>query len=192
MLGLAHYTSRTSDSSTSCSVLVTIPSLPHRKTTVPSKGVTAMVDIRISMLSDRAHIPMRMTDGSAGYDLYAAADAVVPAATASSTGAVDVGRCLVPLGLAIEMPLGTVGRIAGRSGLSINFNVEVGAGWIDSDFRGEVMVELKNFSSSEFKVSAGARIAQLILLETPKVKLVVVDKLTATSRGTSGMGSTGC
>ena len=150
-----------------------------------------MVDIRITLLSDRAHIPTRMTDGSAGYDLYAAVDAVVPAATASATGAVDVGRCLVPLGFAIELPIGTVGRIAARSGLSVKFNVEVGAGWIDSDFRGEVMVELKNLSSADYKVTAGDRIAQLILLMTAKAELVVTDELESTSRGTSGIGSTG-
>ena len=150
-----------------------------------------MANIRITLLSDRAHIPTRMTDGSAGYDLYVAVDAVVPAATASATGAVNVGRCLVPLGFAIELPIGTVGRIAARSGLSVKFNVEVGAGWIDSDFRGEVMVELKNLSSADYKVTAGDRIAQLILLMTAKAEFVVTDELESTSRGTSGIGSTG-
>ena len=150
-----------------------------------------MADIRITLLSDRAHIPTRMTDGSAGYDLYAAVDAVVPAATASATAAVDVGRCLVPVGFAIELPIGTVGRIAARSGLSVKFNVEVGAGWIDSDFRGEVMVELKNLSSADYKVTAGDRVAQLILLMTAKAELVVTGELESTSRGTSGIGSTG-
>ena len=150
-----------------------------------------MVDIRINLLSDQAHIPTRMTDGSAGYDLYAAADAIVPAAMISATGTVDVGRCLVPLGIAIELPIGTVGRIAARSGLSVNFNIEVGAGWIDSDFRGEVMVELKNLSSVDYRVMAGDRIAQLVLLMTANAELVVTDELEMTSRGISGIGSTG-
>ena len=150
-----------------------------------------MVDTKISLLSDRAQTPTRMTDGSAGYDLYAAVDAVVPAATISPGGTVDIGRCLVPLGLAIEMPIGTVGRIAARSGLSVKFNIEVGAGWIDSDFRGEVMVELKNLSSADYKITAGDRIAQLILLKTLQAELVVSDRLESTSRGTSSMGSTG-
>ena len=150
-----------------------------------------MADVKISLLSDRARIPTRMTDGSAGYDLYAAVDAVVPSATTSANGAVDIGRCLVPLGLAFELPIGTVGRIAARSGLSTKFNIEVGGGWIDSDFRGEVMVELKNLSSADYKITAGDRIAQLILLKTLEADLVVSGKLESTSRGTSGMGSTG-
>ena len=132
-----------------------------------------------------------MTDGSAGYDLYAGVDAVIPAATTSAIGTVDIGRCLVPLGLAFELPIGTVGRIASRSSLSTKFNLEVGAGWIDSDFRGEVMVELKNLSSADYKITAGDRIAQLILLMTVSADLVVSDRLDSTSRGTSGMGSTG-
>lgn len=150
-----------------------------------------MVDIRITLLSARARIPTRMTDGSAGYDLYAATDAVIPAAATSATGAVDVGRCLVPLGFAIELPVGTVGRIASRSGLSVEFNLEVGAGWIDSDFRGEVKVELKNLGSADYEVATGDRVAQLIILLTAETKLVPVDQLESTSRGTSGFGSTG-
>ena len=43
-----------------------------------------MAEVKISLLSDRARIPTRMTNGSAGYDLYAAVDAVVPAATTSA------------------------------------------------------------------------------------------------------------
>ena len=150
-----------------------------------------MPDVRVSLNRDQALIPTRMTHGSAGYDLYAAVDAVVPAATTSPTGAVDIGRCLVPIGLAFELPVGTVGRIASRSGMSVNFNIEVGAGWIDSDFRGEVMVELKNLSSIDHKIAAGDRIAQLILLTTVNAQFVASDQLDSTSRGVSGMGSTG-
>ena len=149
------------------------------------------MDIRVSLLHDQSHVPTRMTVGSAGYDLYASVDAVVPAATASASGAVDVGRCLVPLGFAIELPFGTVGRIGARSGLSVRFNIEVGAGWIDSDYRGEVMVELKNLSSADYRVKAGDRVAQLILLNTTEAEFVVTNKLDGTSRGTSGMGSSG-
>ena len=150
-----------------------------------------MTGVRVSLLNDRARIPTKMTSGSAGYDLYAAVDTVVPAAATSADGGVDIGRCLVPLGIAFELPDGAVGRIAARSGLSTRLNVEVGAGWIDSDFRGEVMVELKNLSSVDFKVRAGDRIAQLILLTTVSAEFITCEELDSTTRGTSGMGSTG-
>ena len=150
-----------------------------------------MTDVRISLLSDQARIPTKMTNGSAGYDLHAAGDTVVPAAATSVNGYVDIGRCLIPLGIAFELPICTVGRIAARSGLSTNLNVEVGAGWIDSDFRGEAMGELKNLSSLDFEVKAGDRIAQLILLPTINAEFVACEELDSTTRGTSGMGSTG-
>ena len=54
------------------------------------KGGSGMVDVKICLLSDRAQIPARMTDGSAGYDLYASADAVIPAAAISASGTVDI------------------------------------------------------------------------------------------------------
>lgn len=150
-----------------------------------------MVELRISPLRPDARIPTRMSDGGAGYDLYAAQDAEVPAASTTSTGGVNVGRCLVPVGFAIELPAGTVGRVAARSGLSVKFNLEVGAGWVDSDYRGEVMVELKNLSSTAYKINQGDRIAQLIILPIVQADLVVVDELGGTSRGGSGFGSTG-
>ena len=98
---------------------------------------------------------------------------------------------MIPLGIAIELPIETVGRIASRSGLSVNSNIEAGAGWIDSDYRGEVMVELKNFSSVDFKVNQGDRIAQLILLPITMSKFKVDENLGSTDRGQSGFGSTG-
>ena len=150
-----------------------------------------MEELRISPLRPNARIPTRMSDGGAGYDLYAAEDAEVPAASTTQSGGVDVGRCLVSVGFAIEVPAGTVGRVAARSGLSVKFNLEVGAGWVDSDYRGEVMVELKNLSSTAYKIKQGDRIAQLIILAIVQTDVVVVQELGKTSRGVSGFGSTG-
>ncbi len=81
--------------------------------------VAAIVELRIKPLRPNARIPTRMSSGGAGYDLYAAQDAEVPAASTTSKGGVDVGRCLVPVGFAIELPAETVGRVATRSGLSV-------------------------------------------------------------------------
>jgi dUTP pyrophosphatase len=138
-----------------------------------------------------AQVPTRMSAGAAGYDLYASEDAVVPRAVESSDGGVDIGRCLVPTGLAVELPPDTVGRIASRSGLSVRFNLEVGAGWIDGDYRGQVMIELKNFSSTPYEIKRGERIAQLIILPIVQLDVAVVNNLENTSRGAFGFGSTG-
>ena len=149
------------------------------------------MELRINPLRPNARIPTRMSEGGAGYDLYAAETAEVPAASITSSGGVDIGRCLMPVGFAIELPAGTVGRVAARSGLSVKFNLEVGAGWVDSDYRGEVMVELKNLSSAAYKIEQGDRIAQLIILSIFQADIVVVDELGKTSRSVTGFGSTG-
>jgi len=138
-----------------------------------------------------AKAPNRMTPGSAGFDLYAAENAEIPPARCNPDGSVDVGRALVSTGLEMELPPGTVGRVASRSGLSVNSNIEAGAGWIDSDYRGTVMVELKNLSSRLFTVNQGDRIAQLVILPVADVEIEVLPSLGETERGPSGFGSTG-
>ena len=106
-------------------------------------------------------------------------------------GRVDIGRALIPTGLAISLPSGHVGRIGSRSGLSIKHNIETGAGWIDSDYRGEVKIELKNFSGEEFVVEMGDRIAQLIILPIDTPEFELTDRLPPSDRGAGGFGSTG-
>jgi len=150
-----------------------------------------LIEINVRLMCPEARLPERMSEGSGGYDVFASEDSVVPAAIVSANGRVDLGRALIPLGIAIELPIETVGRIASRSGLSVHSNVEVGAGWIDSDYRGEVMVELKNFSSVDFVIRQGDRIAQLILLPITLAVFQVDEGLSDTGRGQSGFGSTG-
>jgi dUTP pyrophosphatase len=146
--------------------------------------------VKISRLSSHAQLPRRASDGAAGYDLFAAERTVV-AAAGMIEGRVNIGRALVPTGLALSIPEGHVGRIGSRSGLSVKHNIEVGAGWIDSDYRGELKVELKNFSGLEFIVEEGDRIAQLIILPIATPALEEVDSLSPTTRGKGGFGSTG-
>ena len=150
-----------------------------------------MLILRVKMIHPSAKLPSRMTQGCAGFDLYAAESVEIPAAQCNADGYVEVGRGLVPTGIEVELPQGTVGRIASRSGLSVNSNMEVGAGWIDSDYRGALMVELKNLSSKIYKVSQGDRIAQLVILPVVDVEIGVVSNLEETARGSSGFGSTG-
>ena len=86
---------------------------------------------------------------------------------------------------------GRYGRIAPRSGLAFKHGIDVLAGVIDADFRGEVGVILVNHTDTHFSVEGGDRIAQLILerIDTPSVHEVV--DVGATERGHAGFGSTG-
>ena len=100
-----------------------------------------------------ACLPTRGSDGAAGYDLSCNADIVIEPGE----------RRLVPTGVSIELPAGTYGRIAPRSGLAVRHGIQVGAGVVDADYRGEVKVLLFNQGSETFSATIGDRIAQLVI-----------------------------
>ena len=135
----------------------------------------------IKKLRNSAAIPKRATENAAGYDLASAEETVVPAK----------GKAVVKTGISLATPEGCYGRIAPRSGLAVKRFIDVGAGVIDADYRGEVGVVLFNHSDEDFKVKQGDRIAQLILekIDTPEVKETA--DLPSTVRGSKGYGSTG-
>lgn len=101
------------------------------------------------------------------------------------------GRVLVPTDLSLCVPSGTYGRIAPRSGLALKCGIDVGAGVLDSDYRGPLGVLLFNHSDSDFSIAAGDRIAQLILEKIAVADVEEADELTNTERGLGGFGSTG-
>ena len=146
--------------------------------------------IGVKLVHPCAKAPEKATSGSAGYDLFAVVQCTVPPARTMRDGGVEVGRALIPTGIVLSLPIHTVGRLASRSGLSVKSNVEVGAGWIDRDYRGEVMVELKNLSSTPYSISPGERIAQLIILPLSTSDIQIVDEVDETGRGSDGFGST--
>jgi dUTP pyrophosphatase len=146
--------------------------------------------VKVARLSPKAKLPVKASKGAAGYDLFASEAAVVPA-SAVRDGRVEIGHALVGTGIAISLPPGHVGRIGSRSGLSTRQNIEVGAGWIDPDYRGEVKIEMKNFSGQDFIVEEGMRIAQLFILPFASLELEEADGLPPSARGVGGFGSTG-
>lgn len=144
-------------------------------------GHGAGMKLTVKRRSPKAILPKRATVGSAGYDLCSAVDAEL------APGA----RMIVATELSIQVPDGTYGRIAPRSGLAVNHGIDTMAGVIDPDFRGGVGVVLVNLSDQTFKINEGDRIGQLILekIETPEVE--EVEELDHTVRGEKGWGSTG-
>ena len=101
------------------------------------------------------------------------------------------GKVLVGTGLAFAIPTGNYGRIAPRSGLAVKNSLHVGAGVVDSDYRGEVKVLLFNHSDIDFEVTEGDRIAQMIIEKYTMTDLCEVEELSETARGEGGFGSTG-
>jgi dUTP pyrophosphatase len=136
--------------------------------------------LQVKLLSSSAKLPVRSTQLSAGYDLCSAQSSTIPA----------WGRGLIKTDIAVKVPIGTYGRIAGRSGLALK-GVTVAGGVIDRDYIGNVGVILYNFSDDEFKVNIGDRIAQLILEQIRTPEIIETQNLDNTERGAKGFGSTG-
>ena len=101
------------------------------------------------------------------------------------------GQALIKTDLQIAMPPGCYGRIASRSSLTHHHGIEVGAGVIDPDYRGNIGIILFNLGQEVYNVKRGDRCAQ-ILLEQIYVPLVIeVEQLDETKRGVGAFGSTG-
>lgn len=130
-----------------------------------------------------AIVPSRGTIGAAGYDLSAfiSEEVVIPANT----------RKLFPTGIKMIIPTNMYGRIAPRSGLAYKHGIDVLAGVIDSDYRGDIGVILLNTGDTPFVVKPGDRIAQIIFETCHVFELTTVDSLDESARGASGYGSTG-
>ncbi|XP_066492189.1 deoxyuridine 5'-triphosphate nucleotidohydrolase, mitochondrial [Tiliqua scincoides] len=137
--------------------------------------------LRFARLSEHAFAPSRGSSRAAGYDLYSAYDCEIPAA----------GKAVVKTDIQIALPPGCYGRIAPRSGLAAKHFIDVGAGVIDEDYRGNVGVVLFNFGKEPFKVNKGDRIAQLICERIYYPDLEEMQVLDDTERGSGGFGSTG-
>ncbi|WP_344230735.1 dUTP diphosphatase [Microbacterium binotii] len=103
-------------------------------------------------------------------------------------------RALVGTGVSIALPEGYAAFVMPRSGLAAKHGVTVvnAPGTVDAGYRGEIKVALLNTDRAEaYEVSAGDRIAQLVVLPIPPVRFIPVDELPASVRGEGGFGSTG-
>jgi len=139
----------------------------------------------IQKLMPNAIKPTSNNEEDAGYDLYSFDHYEIPA----------WGKVSISTQIAVSTPVGTYGRIASRSGLSCNHDLEVGAGVVDRGYHGEVKVVLRNFSDVPYKVKRGDKIAQLILEQYKKPPIrettSIVQVLGKSNRGAAGFGSSG-
>jgi len=138
-------------------------------------------NLLVVKLSALAQLPSKATKLSAGLDLKSAQKTLVPAK----------GSTLVSTDIQVKLPSGTYGRVAPRSGLALNHKIDVGAGVIDNDYRGNIGVLLFNHGERDFTIEIGDRIAQLICEKISYPKVVEVKTLDESDRGSSGFGSTG-
>lgn len=139
-----------------------------------------MKQVKINKLSSSAIVPTRGSIKAAGYDLYATESYVLK----------PNERKLFKTGLSMEIPSGLYGRIAPRSGLAFKNGIDVLAGVIDEDYRGEIGVILINLGSEDKAITANDKIAQIIFENYTEVDFTESNNLQETSRGSGGYGST--
>ena len=144
-----------------------------------------MIDIELQWLphGEGLPAPTYASEGAAGLDVVAAEDFTLAPGH----------RHAVATGFAIAIPEGYEVQVRPRSGLALKHGITClnTPGTIDHDYRGEVKVILANLGGEPFEVRRGERIAQIVPARVQKAGFVVVDKLSATTRGAGGFGSTG-
>jgi dUTP pyrophosphatase len=137
--------------------------------------------IKFSALSPDAKLPSRGSKWAAGLDLQSIESVTLEPGE----------RSAIRTGLAVAIPHGFYGRVAPRSGLAVRSGVDVLAGVIDSDYRGEIRCALINLGNEPFRIEPGMRIAQLIIEAVILPEPEWSNELTGTDRGSGGFGSTG-
>lgn len=155
---------------------------PHKRAKSDAvNGAEERAVLKFAKLTEHATTPSRGSNRAAGYDLYSAYD--------YSIGPMD--KTLVKTDIQIAVPHGYYGRVAPRSGLAVKHFIDVGAGVVDEDYRGNLGVVIFNFNKEPFEVKKGDRIAQLICEKICYPDLQELQTLDETERGAGGFGSTG-
>jgi dUTP diphosphatase len=142
------------------------------------------MELPVTRLNDAAVLPTRAHESDAGLDLYASEAAHIGPGERWSVGT----------GIGVEIPEAHAGLVLPRSGLAREHGISLvnSPGLIDSGYRGELRVLLLNNDPAEtFRVAAGERIAQLVLVPIAVAAPVEVAALTESARGGGGFGSSG-
>ena len=138
--------------------------------------------IKYQIFGNLKYTPQYATDGSAGIDLIARTNAIIPAN----------GKVWVDSGIAMEIPEGYCGLILGRSGFAYKEDITAyHIGLIDSDYRGQIKIALRNDKNTDHKVNIGDKIAQILIIPHLQAEFIRTEQLNHTKRGQNGFGSTG-
>jgi dUTP pyrophosphatase len=141
------------------------------------------MDVPFKRLHPDAKLPATQHPGDAGIDLCAVADVEVAPGE----------RAMVPTGLAVAIPEGHAGLVLPRSGLASRSGLTLSnaPGLIDAGYRGEVICAVVNLDrETPVRIAKGDRVAQLVVVAIPEVKPTWAERLSDTSRGLGGFGST--
>ena len=137
--------------------------------------------LKIKKLNPEARIPSYAHFDDAGFDLFVIEDITIK----------KDERSLVKTGIAMEIPIGYVGLIWDKSGVSVKGGIKILAGVVDSTYRGEVLVAVINLSDGDYFFEKGHKVAQMIIQKKETVEFEEANELTETKRGEGRLGSTG-
>jgi dUTP pyrophosphatase len=141
-------------------------------------------DVQVLRLDPGMPLPAYARLGDAGVDLRSVADVSLKPGE----------RALIPTGIAVAIPDGYAGFVQPRSGLAIGKGLGLlnSPGLIDSGYRGEIKIIAINLDPENvIDIARGERIAQLVVLSVPQCRIVEVEELPGSERGSGGFGSTG-
>lgn len=124
--------------------------------------------------------PTRAHDTDAGLDLYAMEDRIVEAK----------GDAIFHTGVHVQIPHGYAGLLVSKSGLNVKHGI-ISTGLIDEGYSGEIVVKLYNHGGWDYKIKAGEKISQLVILPVRYEPVEIVDEIGSGERGNAGFGSTG-
>ncbi len=153
----------------------------------PEGVVYKVTSLNFCLLSDKAVMPEKKTEGAVGFDLGSIERVVLMPQRVSKQA------YQVHTGVAVEIPKGYYGTVHLRSSVGAYRKLRLAnqTGIIDSDYRGEIILLIENIGRQEEVIEEGERIAQFILHKGEPVKLKEVKSLSKTKRGAKGIGSTG-
>lgn len=139
--------------------------------------------VKFKKLTPTAKIPAYAHPTDSGMDLFSDENITIPARAYR----------LVHTGVALALPANTEGQVRSKSGLALNYGLQVlnSPGTIDTNYRGEICVILNNVSDADYEVTRGQKIAQLVICPFYTCDTLEVDDLDDTDRGLGGFGSTG-
>lgn len=139
------------------------------------------ISVRVKRLHPDARLPSYGRPGDAGLDLYAIEDCTVQPGE----------RVLIPTGIALAIPEGTVGLVWDRSGMAAKHGMKTMAGVLDHTYRGELKVVLLNTTAAPYEIRKGDRVAQLLVQPIYTASVEETDELPQSVRGDGAFGSSG-
>jgi len=137
--------------------------------------------VKILRINKEIEMPTYAKKGDAAFDLRSSEDFLLKAGQQKT----------IKTGIKMEIAPGHVGLIWDRSGMAHNYGIHALAGVIDSGYRGEIGIVLKNLSATDFMITKNMRIAQMLIQPFVEAKIEEVNNIEDSERKEGAWGSTG-